>query len=144
MVSCRPHLIQALTDDDDIMMAYFFFDDQFMAQHGERVAYLLTEGWQLPGGAGHGGFTPKTKTERLNLGGKGAGTTYAALLSVFASDHLDYYSESFRIPGIRLPEFARHLVRAKPNDKTWPRELLMLRPSSSLLSPGRAPPKRPS
>jgi uncharacterized protein (TIGR02996 family) len=138
MVWCRPHVIQALTDDDDIMMAYFFFDDHFLARHLDRAAYLLTEGWQLPGGAGTGGFVPKTKTERLDLGGKGEGTTYAALMSVFASDHLDYMSPSYRIPGMRLPEFARHLVRATPNDN-WPRELLLLRPWSLSSPPGASP-----
>jgi uncharacterized protein (TIGR02996 family) len=139
MVSCRPHLIQALTDDDDIMLAYFFFDDHFLARHSDRAAYLLTEGWQLPGGAGPGGFKPKTKTVRLPLGGKGEGTTYAVLMSVFASDHLDYQSPSFRIPGMRLPELARHLVHAAPDESTWPRELLMLRPWFLPSPPGVSP-----
>src|SRR5579884_2952205 len=72
-----PHAIQVLTDDDEISLPYFFFDGHFLARHGERAAFLLTEGWRLPGGAGKGGFRASIPTEPLRLpGGKGEGTVY--------------------------------------------------------------------
>jgi uncharacterized protein (TIGR02996 family) len=132
-VWCRPHLIQALTDDDDLGMAYFFFDDHFLARHADRAAYLLTEGWQLPSAEQPRraeiaqGFKPRTKTTRISLGGKGTGTTYAVLLSVYATDHLEHMRESYAFPATRLPQFARHLVRSLPEENTWPFELKVLR-----------------
>jgi uncharacterized protein (TIGR02996 family) len=139
IVSCGGHLIQALTDDDDLMMAYFIFDDDFLARYGERAVYLLTEGWQLPAGAGAPGFRPKTKTRRVPLGGKGEGTTYAVLLSVFASDNLEFLDESYRFDGIRLPDLTRHLVLSAPDDQSWPFELRVLR-TQLLASPSKCRP----
>jgi hypothetical protein len=126
MVSYKAHLMQALTDDDELMMAYFIFDDHFLSRYGDRAAYLLTEGWQLPGGAGAAGFRPKTKTKPIPLGGQGEGTTYAVLLSVFASDHLDLMDESYRFEGLRLPDLVRHLVCAGNEKPSLPFEMQLL------------------
>jgi uncharacterized protein (TIGR02996 family) len=139
LVSCKAHLIQALTDDDDLMMAYFFFDDHLLARYGDRAAFLLTEGWQLPGGSATPGFRPKTKTRRVPLGGKGEGTTFAVLLSVFSSDHLEFMDESYRLEQMRLPDMVRHLVLSLPDDHTWPFELCVLR-TQLLASPEKCSP----
>jgi hypothetical protein len=124
-VECKPHLIQALTDDDEISLAYFFFDDHFLARHADRAAFLLHEGWQLPGGAGGPGFVPQTKTQPVRLGGKGEGTVYAVLLSVYASDHMDDMT-SYRFEKMRLGDLARGLAAGRPDDR-WPFELVALR-----------------
>src|SRR5262245_26286829 len=47
-VRCRPHVVQVLTDDDELEMAYYFFDDHYLAEHGDRAAFLLHEDWRLP------------------------------------------------------------------------------------------------
>src|SRR5579884_2914592 len=36
-----PHVMQVLTDDDEIQLAYYFFDDEYLAKHGQRAAFLL-------------------------------------------------------------------------------------------------------
>lgn len=134
MVHYRPHAMQALTDDDDVMLAYFLFDDHFVRKHPERVAFLLSEGWQLPGGAAaEGGFSPAGKPEPLRPAGKGEGTTFAVPLGIYSSDHLDCTCDSFRFDGVRLPDLARHLARTGTDEEQWPCELKWLK--KRLLAP---------
>src|SRR5262249_14324172 len=132
----RPHLIQVLTDDDAVGLAYYFFDGHFLAKHGPRAAYLLTEGWQLPGGAGEGPFTPAIKTQPLRPAGRGEGATYLVTLVIYSTDYLECLDDSYRIQGLRLPELARHLARPGSPEK-WPFELQLAR-SQLLASPAGA------
>src|SRR5262249_9112962 len=110
-----PHAIQVLTDDDDIMMAYYFFDDHFLAKHSARAAYLLHDDWKLPpcpaGPSQRTYRAPRGAAGALAPRGKGQGNTYAVFLAAYASDNLDFLHNSFRLPGVRLPDLARYLAR---------------------------------
>jgi uncharacterized protein (TIGR02996 family) len=134
MVQCKPHLIQALTDDDDVMLAYFFFDDHFLAEHRDRAAFLLTDGWQLPGGSATTAFKPTVKTSPLRPAARGEGTLYLVTNTFYSSDHLEEMRYSHRIDGLRLPDLARHIARAAPRSG-WPFELELAR--SQVFAPPR-------
>jgi uncharacterized protein (TIGR02996 family) len=105
-----PHLMQVLTDDDEIQLAYYFFDDEYLAKHGKRAAFLLHDGWQLPAEAGKGGFRPAEKTNRIGKA-RGEGTTYLVFHSFYDSGNLDDIEGAFRIDGLRLPQLAQYLAR---------------------------------
>jgi uncharacterized protein (TIGR02996 family) len=121
----RPHCIQVLTDDDEIQLAYYFFDDHYLARQGKKAAYLLNDGWRLPGGHGAGAFKTREPTTALHPKGPGEGTTYLAFLAYYDSGNLDDIECASRIPGVRLPDLARYLTRAAPAE--WPLELRLLR-----------------
>jgi uncharacterized protein (TIGR02996 family) len=119
-----PHLLQVDTDDDAVGLAYCFFDDHYLARHGKRAAFLLRDGWRLPGGCGPGGFRAAEKTIRLKPRGPGEGTTY-----VIELDHvgdMEDLSIGQRIEGVRLPELAQYLTRVAP-DPYWGFPLLLTR-----------------
>jgi uncharacterized protein (TIGR02996 family) len=105
-----PHLIQVLTDDDEIQLAYYFFDDDYLARHGKRAAFLLNEGWRLPAEAGDGGFRPAEKTRRIGKA-RGEGATYLVFHSFYDSGNLYDIEGAFRIDGVRLPQLAQYLAR---------------------------------
>jgi uncharacterized protein (TIGR02996 family) len=104
------HLVQVLTDDDDIQLAYYFFDDEYLAKHGKRAAFLLHEGWQMPPGAGASGFRAAEKTTRVGKA-RGEGTTYLVFHDFWDSGNLDDIEGAFRIDGVRLPQLAQYLAR---------------------------------
>jgi uncharacterized protein (TIGR02996 family) len=142
MVHCRPHAIQVLTDNDEVMLSYFFFDDHFLEKYGERVSFLLLEHWQLPGGAGPGGFRPDVTTLPVRPAGQGEGTTYLVTSTVYARAYLDDLGDSHRIEGIRLPELARYLALSSPR-KAWPFELALIRCQLLTPPPGADERERP-
>jgi uncharacterized protein (TIGR02996 family) len=134
----KPHLIQVLTNDDELEMAYYFFDDQFLAKHGGKAAFLLNEGWKLPGGHGNEGYRSAVSTTKLMPKGAGQGTTYLAFLAYYDSGNLsdlDVEGGS-RLEGVRVPDLARYLARSEP-DGDWPFELRLLR-SQLLMDPQQA------
>lgn len=90
--------IQILTDDDELSMAMYWFTDSFAKKHPERVAFLLHDGWQLPDGAGPGGFVPKPGV-RQPWGKKLSGDLY--LVDLYWSDSSDLED----LPGMRLSGF---------------------------------------
>jgi uncharacterized protein (TIGR02996 family) len=108
-----PHVLQVLTDDDELQMAYFFFDDHYLAQHHRLASFLLHEDWKLPAGAGSGTFEPAVRLGKFEPGGQGQGVTYAVYLVYYDSGNLDLEGP-FRIQGVRMPDLARHLLRATP------------------------------
>jgi uncharacterized protein (TIGR02996 family) len=134
-VRYQPHLLQALTDDDEIQLAYYFFDDHYLARHGKRAAFLLNDGWRLPGGHAEGAFRPAEATTPLRPAGRGEGTTYLAFLAYYDSGNLDDIEGGYRIKGVRLPDLPRQLARSTPAD--WPFELRLLR--SQLFQPPAGP-----
>jgi uncharacterized protein (TIGR02996 family) len=131
----RPHSIEVLTDDDEIQLAYYIFDDDFLARQRRKAAYLLHDGWRLPGRHGAGGFTPRERTTALRPAARGEGTTYLAFLAYYDSLNLDDIECASRIKGVRVPDLARYLVRAQPRE--WPFELRLLR-SQLLAVPAEA------
>src|SRR5262249_15997581 len=44
-IKASPHVIQVLTDDDEIELAWYFFDDEYLAKHAGRAAFLLHDEW---------------------------------------------------------------------------------------------------
>jgi hypothetical protein len=107
-----PHCLQVYTDDDDIDMAWFFLDDQYLAEHEQNAAFLLREDWQLPEGAGAGGFVPSENLRPAVPAGSHVGTTYVLRFSS-DPDHLESPAEVLVLDGLRLPQLTRHLFRAE-------------------------------
>jgi uncharacterized protein (TIGR02996 family) len=122
-----PHHVQVYTDDDDLEMVIYIFDDHYIAAHPGRAAFLLHDGWQLPDGAGQGGFRTREPTRLLSRDRQGTGTTYLAILAFYASDHIENLSGADRIEGVRLPDLARHLLEVDVEGDEWPREMPALR-----------------
>jgi uncharacterized protein (TIGR02996 family) len=118
-----PHLVQVETDDDEVGIAYYFFDDHYLARHGKHAAFLLNEGWKLPGGSAPGGFRPAELSTKEKPAGRGQGKTWCVDL-----DHvgdMDELSPAYRLDGVRVPDLARHLLGASlPEDTRWPLEEL--------------------
>src|SRR5262245_61664546 len=114
-----PHCIQVLTDDDELELAYYFFDDEFLARHPGRAAYLLHEGWRLPGGAGTGPFRAGVRTKPLQPRGRAEGTTYCVLLEYSDSLNLTDLGGGYHIRGVRLPQFCQYLAATTPTEG-WP------------------------
>jgi uncharacterized protein (TIGR02996 family) len=127
-ILARPHCLQVLTDDDELQMAYYFFDDHFLAQHADRAAFLLNEGWQLPGGHGKRSHRPRVRTAELTPRGQGQGTTYCVRIAYYDSGNLDELGGvgGCHVRGVRLPQFCQYLATVQPGPY-WPFELLLLR-----------------
>ncbi|MCI0456268.1 MAG: TIGR02996 domain-containing protein [Gemmataceae bacterium] len=119
------HALQIYTDDDDLEMAIYFFDDQYLADHPARAAFLTHGEWALPATALEGAFRPAERTKELKPRGRGEGTTYAVFNTFYASDNLDYLPGGIRFQGVRLPDLARQLLVAKVDQHE--RELLDVR-----------------
>jgi hypothetical protein len=128
-VLCEPNVVTIRSVDDCNMEACsYLFDDAYLAEHGPRAAFLLHEGWQLPGGhAEAGGYEPGEPTEEIGPPGDGAGTSYLVFL------FYDYENEGNlsglwggqRIEGVRIPDLAAWL--ALKLDSVEDRFLLLLR-----------------
>jgi uncharacterized protein (TIGR02996 family) len=130
-----PHTLQIYTDDDDLEMAIYFFDDQYLAEHPARAAFLTHGEWALPGTALDGGFRPAERTKAMKPRGRGPGATYAVYNTYYASDNLDYLPGPVRFDGVRLPELARHLLAIAPAEDE--RELAAVRTALLTVPPPR-------
>jgi uncharacterized protein (TIGR02996 family) len=130
-----PHVIQVQADDDEHELAYYFFDDTFLAQHPDRAAYLLHDPWELPTGQEEEGLALPGVVD-LEPAGIWEGSTYAVLLDAYVPDNLTDLSGGYRIPGVRLPQLARYLIRNFVAEGEWPWELLLIR-SQLLAEEGR-------
>ncbi|WP_327002956.1 hypothetical protein OHA72_49025 [Dactylosporangium sp. NBC_01737] len=103
--------VRAMTDDDENPLAYFFLDRRLFAAHADRLAYAAHEDWPLPADTPEPGGTAPVTTVVMSLLGDVDWDTQGAVV---------------RFPGVRLPEFARHL-RGTAVDEDWPAELSVLR-----------------
>lgn len=103
-----PHALQVCTDDDEVGLAYYFFDDHFLKKYSKRATFLLTD-WQLPDGCGPGGYRTLEPTEKGKPRGPWQGTTYVVDLD--SPGDMDDLCSAYRIEGVRLPDFARYLMR---------------------------------
>ncbi|MCI0463054.1 MAG: TIGR02996 domain-containing protein [Gemmataceae bacterium] len=121
-----PHAIQVMTDDNEVEMAYYFFDDHFLARHSDRAAFLLNEGWRLPGGQKDGPFRADTATNPLRPRGRWTGTTYCVFLAYFDYGNLTNIEGAWRLNGVRLPQLCLYLAESAPTE-AWPPELRLLR-----------------
>ena len=128
-----PHVITVQTDDDELMMAYYIFDDNYVAEYPGRAAFLLNEGWKLPGGHADGRFRPKEPTQAETPAGKGGGATYWTCAAWEDSCNLEDMAQASRIKGVRVPDLARYLARPTPSTR-WSGWWLLLR--SQLLAEG--------
>lgn len=110
-----PHHLEILTDDDELEMAVYIFDDKYAAKRPDRVAFLMREEWQLPGGAVEGEFKAKAKVQDFDTAG-GDGAVYFISLMYEDSGNLsdlDSWGGPVRIAGVRYREFARYLLTAE-------------------------------
>jgi len=129
------HALRVLTDDDEVSLAYFFFDEE-AAKAQDRVAWALEGDWPLPAAtATPKPFQPPVKLRPLGPPGRGAGCTYAVLLTFYDSDSFDS-DGPWVFQGVRLPELTEHLrniqgpeIRERRGTwiKSWPLELRLLR-----------------
>lgn len=132
-IRTAPHCVQVLTDDDEMELAYYFFDDDFLAEHGARAAFLLNEDWRLPGGHAEVGHPSPVPTTALAPRRRGPGVTYLVFHGYSDSLNLTDLGGGYRFSGLRLPDLTRHLARSTPTEGGWPFALLLLR--SQLLRP---------
>jgi uncharacterized protein (TIGR02996 family) len=132
-IRAAPHCLQVLTDDDELELAYYFFDDDFLAEHGDRAAFLRNEDWRLPGGLAPGGSASGVPTTALAPRQRGPGVTYLVFHGYSDSVNLDSLEGGYRFSGLRLPDLARHLARVAAAGEDWPFELRLLR--AQLLQP---------
>jgi uncharacterized protein (TIGR02996 family) len=128
-----PHLITVQTDDDELMVAYYIFDGHYLAEYASRAAFLLREGWRLPGGSAEGPFDPTEPTNPEPLTGKGEGTIYWTCEAWQDSCNLLDMGPAVRLEGVRVPDLARYLARHKPSEM-WSGYWLLLR--TQLLADG--------
>ncbi|WP_330186162.1 hypothetical protein KZZ52_44325 [Dactylosporangium sp. AC04546] len=103
--------VRASTDDDEVPLAYFFLDRRLLAAYPDRLAYATHEDWPLPAEAPGPGDAEPATTVVLSLLGDVDWDTQAAVV---------------RLPGIRLPDLARHLRAAEVSEE-WLDELTLLR-----------------
>jgi uncharacterized protein (TIGR02996 family) len=120
-----PHLITVQTDDDELMVAYYIFDDHYAAQYPARAAFLLHEGWKLPGGHADRPFRPREPTRTESPAGKGPGATYWTCEAWEDGCNLEDMGPALRLRGVRVGDLARYLARHKPSD--WSGWWLFLR-----------------
>ncbi|GAA3456053.1 hypothetical protein [Dactylosporangium matsuzakiense] len=113
------HSLRVRTDDDEVELAYFFFDDDALAAHPDRLAYVTHAG-ALPGD--------------IIAEAAGDHTTFAVFLTYYDGASLDC-PPPFAFPGLTLPELPAHLRATAPDAGTWPAELVVLR---SLVGPDDA------
>jgi len=124
------HTLRVLTEVDGVPVAYAFFDDETLAAHPDRLAFLMLEDPNLPDGVGAGAFRTPVKATPLLPAGIGAGTTYACLFT-----HQTGFTPPGQVvafPGVRLPDLAAHLRTLIPPStddglESWPQELRRLR-----------------
>jgi hypothetical protein len=116
VTSSSPHVIEMMTEDDGEGGVVHFFDGHFLQQSGARAAYLLHDDWRLPSGSGAGGFTPTAEAIELERAGAGPGATYAVFLVRETKYPIDDLRPAWCIDGVRLPDLARHLLAAPPED----------------------------
>lgn len=145
-LSIQNHALEAITNDDEIEIAWYLFDDRFLAQHPERVRFLLTEDWQLPTSATQQGhLLPSPLSRSLASTPEGEeGATYCALLSAMDGETIMDITGCYRFDNQRLPTLASHLCSHPvpmiteewegSNDRphryrkpSWPEELVLLR-----------------
>lgn len=128
------HSFRASTNDDEVELAYFLFDD---AAPLDRVEYLLTPTFPLPSRATNDGraYACPVETSVLGPAAKGAGRTYAVLLTFSDSESIPT-SPPWVFEGVRLPDLVQHLRDVQPDvagdedddyPETWPFELRLLR-----------------
>jgi uncharacterized protein (TIGR02996 family) len=137
-IRAAPHCLQVLTDDDELELAYYFFDDDYLAKHHDRAAFLLYEGWRLPGGHAEGGSPSTVTTTALAPRKGGPGVTYLVFHGYTDSSNLIDLEGGYRFSGLRLPDLARHLAVSSPADESWPFPLRLLR-AQLLQAPDKAP-----
>lgn len=135
----HPHALQTITDDDQIDIAWYLFDDEFANAHPERISYLLHPTWDFPStsSASEGSLLTTDSLRKLDIKpGLGKGATYCVFLSATDGETLNDITGTFRVDGVRLPEFSDHLCRQSVSLKTtkwdwlaptWPEELIQLR-----------------
>jgi hypothetical protein len=127
-IASDAHALQVLTDDDNGEMAWYFLDDEYLASaKGWQAAYLLHDGWRLPGGAGPGGFVWEGETRELGRG-RGEGRSWAVILDADGHDWLSDIRPVYAAEGARLPGLAGWMWACGADAvKGWPWELRLLR-----------------
>ncbi len=110
------HHIAILDTDDVYEEALYIFDDDYAAEHPERVAFLLQDGWELPDGEAGGPFEPATDCQRAPDGDRGKGCTFIVVLKV--DDHWGLTNLGYggcegcwRVAGVRLPDLPLYLFK---------------------------------
>lgn len=123
----EPHLLTVQTDDDELQVAYYLFDDDYLSHYPARAAYLVHEGWQLPGGhADNASFEPAEPTDNRGPHGSGEGDTYIVMECYLDSCNFEDLGSASRIRGVRLLDLGRYLARTAPGEG-WGDYLALLR-----------------
>jgi uncharacterized protein (TIGR02996 family) len=129
-----PHLITVQTDDDELMVAYYIFDGHYLrSRFGKRAAFLVQEGWKLPGGSASGPFRPSEPTSDEGPAGRGKGALYWTCEAWEDSCNLLDRGPAVRLKGVRVADLARYLARNEPSE-SWSSYWSLLR--TQLLAEG--------
>ncbi|MBL7258291.1 hypothetical protein [Paractinoplanes lichenicola] len=89
--------VRVRTNDDEADVAYYFLEDEAVAAHPDRLAYLVNDTWPLPADVGAAPGPPSVHLVRI------------------AWQHLDHDGTNLDnhgvtvFPGVTLPGFADHL-----------------------------------
>jgi uncharacterized protein (TIGR02996 family) len=108
-----PHHVQILTDDDELEMAIYLFDDEYVAKHPDRAAFLMGDGWRLPDGGKFGEFKPSGGKKVLPGAVAGDGRTYFAHFAAYDGGGLSDLTPGEMtgvIEGVRVPDLPRFFL----------------------------------
>jgi uncharacterized protein (TIGR02996 family) len=108
------HHIGLIDTDDVFEYGLYIFDDHYAASHPAQAAFLLHDGWQLPGNAGDGVFLSSEEVLEAPAAGNGEGCTFVAFLTIEDYSGLSNTVADgllCRIIGLRLPELPRYLLQ---------------------------------
>ncbi len=106
--------LRVRTNDDEVDLAYFFLEDEAVAAHPDRLAYLVNDTWPLPSAAAAPGatFTPDVPLRIAGPPGPGPDSVYAVRIAWQHTDqdgtNLDQRGATV-FPGVDLPGLAGHL-----------------------------------
>jgi hypothetical protein len=107
--------LRVRTDDDEADVLYHLIEDEAVAAHPERVAYLLNDVWPLPSGTAAASGSVFTPNVPLRVGGKsgpGPDAVYVVRIG-WQNSHLDgtnFDPQPMTVfPGVDLPGLTGHL-----------------------------------
>ncbi|MEU8658094.1 hypothetical protein [Actinoplanes philippinensis] len=107
--------LRVRTDDDEADVLYYLLEDEAVAAHPERVAYLLNDVWPLPSDTAAASGQVFTPNVPLRIGGKpgpGPDAVYVVRIG-WQHSHLDgtnFDPQPMTVfPGVDLPGITGHL-----------------------------------
>jgi hypothetical protein len=126
-ILCQPGAIQVYTDDDNLDVCYYFWDDQYLARHADRAAFVGLGGWRLPTASGAGTYTAPVPLATVPTGRDRPGGVYLVTTQEAGKCDLQSLQDNPPrfLPGLRQPELPDFLRERRPAPE-WGKELSLL------------------